>query len=175
MLLLITGKKNPILRSKNKEIKIITPNIKELISDMFIKMRECKGVGIAAPQIGKNLRLFVIEGLAFEDETRKGLSKFKFEKIDKPNIKNGYAFINPIISKISKPYSDEIEGCLSITKKRGFVKRARRVNISAKNLKGQNFKLHASGFLARVLQHEYDHLQGILISDKWKKIKIKKQ
>ncbi|KKP37091.1 MAG: Peptide deformylase [Candidatus Roizmanbacteria bacterium GW2011_GWA2_32_13] len=136
MLALITGKKNSILRSENKEIKIITPNIKKLALDMFIKMHECKGIGLAAPQIGKN-------------------------------------FINPVINKISKPYNNEVEGCLSIPKQQGLVKRARRVNIRAKNLKGEEFKLQAKGFLARVLQHEYDHLQGVLIADKWHIIKHK--
>ena len=173
MLALITGKKNSILRSENKEIKIITPNIKKLALDMFIKMHECKGIGLAAPQIGKNIQLFIVDGIAFEDESQRGNSKFKFEKIDKPDIKNGYVFINPVINKISKPYDNEAEGCLSIPKQQGLVKRARRVNIRAKNLKGEEFKLQAKGFLARVLQHEYDHLQGILICDKWHIIKHK--
>lgn len=173
MLTLTIGKKNPILRNENKKIEHITQDIKELVLDMFIKMREWKGIGLAAPQIGKNIQLFIVDNIAFKDESRKGLSKYKFDKIDNTNIENGYVFINPIISKTSKPYNNEAEGCLSIPKKYGSIKRAIRVNIKAKNLQGVEFKLRAKGFLARVLQHEYDHLQGILISDKWKEIKIK--
>lgn len=173
MLTLTIGKKNPILRNENKKIEHITHDVKELVLDMFIKMREWKGVGLAAPQVGKNIQLFVVDSIAFKDESHKGVSKYKFDKIDNIDIKNGYVFINPIISKISKPYNDEGEGCLSIPKKYGFVRRACRVNIKAKNLEGKEFKLHSKGFLAKVLQHEYDHLQGILISDKWKEIKTK--
>lgn len=171
MLALVTGRKNKILRNENKKIENITPKIKELILNMFIKMDEWRGVGLAAPQVGKNLQLFIVHKLVFKDESHIGISKYKFKKIEIPDIKNGYAFINPVISKISKPYDNDNEGCLSIPKKYGSVKRAKRVNIKAINLDGKEFKLQAKGFLARVLQHEYDHLQGVLIADKWKEIK----
>lgn len=144
---------NPILREKTKEITDPKdPEIKELIFDMIETLEKSEqAVGLAAPQVGKNVSLCIIQ---FEGKT--------------------YILINPKIK--SKSWSKEIfeEGCLSFPGKFIPVKRSRRVKIEALDRNGNKIVLKADGFLARVFQHEIDHLNGILYIDKEVKIKKKK-
>lgn len=161
---IISGKDNPLLRSKNAAIGRIDERVRDLIGAMEKKMDELKGIGLAAPQVGANLRLFVVDRLAFHKHS----SEWNFEGIPNPDVFHGYAFINPVISVFPKPHESMIEGCLSLPGWQGSVTRSRRIRIKAQNVKGQAFALRARGLLAKVLQHEYDHLQGTLISDTWK-------
>jgi peptide deformylase len=158
------GAKNKILRKKSEPIKEITPDLKDLFPLMVKKMVESKGIGLAAPQIGKNIQLFVIDESAFD----KKFSDWRFEKHIPQKILNGFIFINPEIRTFSPQKQNDIEGCLSLPGKRFNVKRSKKLVLIAQDQDGKKFKLHAKGLLARVIQHEYDHLQGILICDKSK-------
>ena len=139
-----TGKNNPILHKKSLEIKEVNDDIRKLAKNMLKAMNENNGVGLSACQIGKNIRLFVVP---------KELSK-------------KYIFINPNIIKLSKKTNMMKEGCLSLPGVFINIKRAKSIKIKALNENGEEFKLKAKGLLARVIQHENDHLNGILITDK---------
>lgn len=147
----IVKEQNKILRNKLKEVKEITPDIKALISGMKKTMAEVRGVGLAANQVGKNLRIFVID-----------------ENLAKQNGAPS-AYVNPEITEYSKDSVEMEEGCLSLPDYWHQIKRAKKIKIKAFDENGKKIKLKARGFLARVLQHEYDHLQGILIRDKAEK------
>jgi len=148
---------NPILKREAEEIKE-GEDIKDLISDMFDTMDHANGVGLAAPQINKGIRLFVIDSsLMLDDESEeKGIRR---------------AFINPIILD---EYGDEFsfeEGCLSIPDVRAEVIRPEKLTIEYFD---ENWKLKEEefdGMTARVIQHEYDHLEGILFVDYIKGLK----
>ena len=145
-ILKIITQPNPILRKKSVEInpKITkTLDFKTLISAMAKTMIKTDGVGLAAPQIGKNIRLVVI------------------------NSKNGVlCLINPKFTK--KSWARELgqEGCLSIPGIFGVVKRHKKVSLTYYDQDGKKIKLTAEGMMARVIQHEVDHLDGILFIDK---------
>ncbi len=142
---------DPILRKKSAEISqkdISSQKIKELFSDMGKTMLESDGVGLAAPQIGKNIRLCVI------------------------NTKNELkCLINPRITKKSWAREWGEEGCLSIPNVFGKVKRHKKIACQYIDLDGKQAKLSADGLLARVIQHEIDHLDGVLFIDKARDIK----
>ena len=143
----IVKEPNRILHKSLKEVKLITPEIKALISDMREKMVEAKGVGLAANQVGKDLAVFVIDTALAQE--------------------NGVpdAYINPEITEYSKDTAELEEGCLSIPEYWTQIKRAKKIKLKALDENGKKIKIKARGFLARVLQHEYDHLQGVLIKD----------
>ena len=138
---------NPILRNISKEIPEITPEIRELVPEMFETMYKNIGVGLAAPQIGRNIRLFVVD-------VREG---------DEPSKR---VFINPVIINRSKHKVKLEEGCLSLPDIAANVSRPDSITVKALNLEGEEFVLEADGFLARCIQHEYDHLEGIVFTDK---------
>lgn len=134
---------NPILRKKSQEIAEITPEIKRLILDMQETMKAAKGVGLAAPQVGQNIRLCLIN-------TEKG----------------PLALLNPKITWKSLRTETEEEGCLSCPNVWLPVKRSKIVYVKALSEDGQSLSFKAKGLFARVIQHEFDHLDGILIVDK---------
>jgi len=134
---------NKILREKTESVKEINKEIKELVNEMKKIMKENKGVGLAANQIGKNLSIFVAE--------------------DKNKI---YTFINPKIIKFIGQEKIMEEGCLSVPRTWGQIKRYPGVLIEYQDLWGKNKKLKAKGLLAQIIQHEMDHLNGILFIDK---------
>jgi peptide deformylase len=138
------GENNPILRKKSQPIKKIDEGILKLAKDMIETMNKSDGIGLSACQIGKNLRIFV-------------LSKELCEK---------QIFINPKIIKISKKTDIIEEGCLSVPGVYLPIKRATSLKIKALDENNKEFKLTAKDLLARVIQHELDHLNGILIVDK---------
>jgi peptide deformylase len=144
---ILTGEKNPILRQKSIPVAHLTKEIHDLISQMKIIMEKNNGVGLAAPQIGHNLRIIICE---LDD---------KF-----------YAFVNPEIIKISQKNVVMEEGCLSLPDTYGEVLRPDKIILRALNPDGKKIKLKAFGLLARVIQHEIDHLDGILFIDKAKNI-----
>jgi peptide deformylase len=145
-----------ILRKKAEPVEEVTDEIRELVREMFVTMEEEDGVGLAAPQVGRSIRLFVVKA---DDHVER-------------------AFINPQIIATSQEVCSYEEGCLSIPKMYEDVVRPERVTVQARNEKGRRFTLEAEGFLARVIQHEYDHLDGILFIDRIpteKKIKIEQK
>ncbi len=148
------GSKPIRLRAK-KISDIQSTHIKKLIKDLRDTMRYNNLVGIAAPQIDKSLRAFVIE-----------IRETKYRKKMKPDLLR--VFINPHIISHSKRMVSDYEGCGSVASTNIFgpVKRYLSVVVQAQNQQGENFKYKASGFLARVIQHEMDHLNGIVFIDK---------
>ncbi|PJE57652.1 MAG: peptide deformylase [Candidatus Portnoybacteria bacterium CG10_big_fil_rev_8_21_14_0_10_38_18] len=137
------GENNPILRQKSQPIAEIDESILNLIKDMIETMFKLDGVGLAACQVGKNIQLFVVN----------------------PKLSKKYIFINPEIIKISKKTEAMEEGCLSLPNVFIKIKRARSLKIKAIDENGKQFKLKAKDMLARVIQHEIDHLNGKLIVD----------
>lgn len=148
----ILTSEHPSLRQKAKRIKKIDPALQKLIDDMIATMEDAPGQGLAATQIGVGLRVIVIDALTGEDES-------KDEKPVKMQL------INPEITQREGEQVGE-EGCLSIPGFVGIVKRSLRVTVKAQNRKGKEVKIKASHNLARVLQHEIDHLDGVLYTDR---------
>ena len=137
------GKNNPILRKKSLEIKEVNDDIRKLVQDMIETMDKSDGIGLAACQVGKGLRIFVLPK----------------ELCDKQ------VFINPEIIKMSKDVDIVEEGCLSLPGVFLPIKRAKLLKIKAVDENGKKFKIKTEGLLARVIQHEFDHLNGVLITD----------
>ncbi|HBG48931.1 MAG TPA: peptide deformylase [Cyanobacteria bacterium UBA9971] len=139
---------NNILRTPSKEVHKISAKIQKLIDDMFDTMYANNGVGLAAPQVGYNYRIFVLDDSGEKEQPR-------------PKV-----FINP---KIIKKHGaiNSYEGCLSFPDVYINVRRCENVIIKAKDIKGRPFTLEATGgiLLARAIQHEYDHLEGNLFID----------
>ena len=149
---------SPVLRKVAQEIDKDYPNFEKFMSDMWETMYYSDGVGLAAPQVGKSIRLFVIDGSPFEEDEPK-LKDFK--KI----------FINAKITERSKDEFTFNEGCLSIPLLREDVIRPTKIRIEYYD---ENFNFYDEwfdGLIARVIQHEYDHLEGILFTDKLAPIK----
>ncbi|MCI5606453.1 MAG: peptide deformylase [Treponema sp.] len=144
MLLEITKLGEEILREKAQPVAEVNDEIRQLAEDMFETMIEADGVGLACPQINKNLRMFVVIA---DDDVRR-------------------VFINPQIIKTSEELGDYDEGCLSIPQVYETIRRPVRVTVQALNEKGKPFTLEADGLLARIIQHEYDHLEGIVFIDR---------
>lgn len=144
MVLNITKLGEDVLRQVAKPVEEVNDEIKQLAQDMFDTMIEADGVGLAAPQIGKSLRMFV---LIADDDVRR-------------------VFINPQIIKTSEERSDYDEGCLSIPQVYETINRPKYVTVQALNENGKPFTLEAEGLLARIIQHEYDHLEGMLFIDR---------
>jgi peptide deformylase len=141
---------DPVLRQKAKDIE---PNIDilALVEDKFETMNAANGVGLAAPQIGKSIRLFVVDGRVIEDEP--GMDDFK------------KVFVNPImIEELGTPWEYE-EGCLSIPNIREKISRKERLTIKYMD---ENWNPHEEtfdGLKARIIQHEYDHIEGKMFVD----------
>jgi len=145
MLKIQTGQNNPILRKKSRSIEKIDEEIKLLAKNMTEIMIKNNGIGLSACQVGKNIRMFVI------------LSELSPDK---------QVFINPEIIKLSKKTDVIEEGCLSLPNIFVPVRRAKSLKIKALDENNKEFKLKAKDLLARTIQHETDHLNGILITDK---------
>lgn len=137
------GANSPILKKESHPINKIDGEILNLIKDMQETMNEVDGVGLAACQIGKNIRLFVIN----------------------PDLSKNCVFINPEIIKMSKKTETLEEGCLSLPNVFIPTKRAKSLKIKAIDEKNEQFKIKAKDILARAIQHEMDHLNGKLITD----------
>jgi peptide deformylase len=141
---------DPVLRKKTEEIDIEMPELKQLIADMFETMYAANGVGLAAPQVGKAVRLFVIDSSRMEDEEDPGFKR---------------AFINPEILEESEEEWKFEEGCLSIPGIREKVDRPEEIRIKYidDNLVPRDEIFN--GIAARIIQHEYDHIEGVLFTD----------
>lgn len=148
MVINIIQEPHALLHQKLSKINPITSEIAALAEEMKRKMVQWEGVGLAANQVGKNLQLFVIlESLAEENKL--------------PTV-----FINPEITEYSPETDEQEEGCLSLPGYFFLVPRAKKIKIKALDLNGRKIRFKARGFLARVLQHETDHLNGLLIKDR---------
>ena len=159
MILPILPYGNPILKAKALEINKSYPKLKDIIKNMWETMYSANGVGLAAPQIGLSIRIFVIDTFPFSEQEE--LSKK--ESIELSSFKK--VFINPKIIEENGEDWDFNEGCLSIPDIREDISRKESIKI---NFLDENFvskNLILSGIKARVVQHEYDHLEGILFTD----------
>ena len=134
---------NPILYKKSVKIEKFDNNLKKFADDLAVTMKYKDGVGLAAPQVAKNIRIIVVM------------------------IKDGpIVFCNPIIFKKSQSMEWGEEGCLSIPNTFGEVKRHKEISVKFQDIKGNEKTVNAKGLFARIIQHEVDHLDGILFIDK---------
>lgn len=145
---------DPILRTKAKRIKTFDANLRKLAADMLETMHANAGVGLAAPQIGLSMRLLVAEYAPDKEEIEAGERGFKV------------ALCNPEIVKSSDETESMVEGCLSIPGWIGEVPRHVSVTVKAQTPEGKEVRLKADHYFARVLQHEIDHLNGVLFTDR---------
>jgi len=141
---------DPVLRKKGENIEKGSIDVKQLAADMFETMEAANGIGLAAPQIGKSLRMFVVDGTPIEDEDMEGFR---------------LVFINPeILDEFDTPWAFE-EGCLSIPDVREDVTRNSKLRMKWFDEEWQAHEAEFDGMKARIIQHEYDHIEGILFTD----------
>ncbi|MBI5300974.1 MAG: peptide deformylase [Chloroflexi bacterium] len=157
---------HPVLRQKAKKVKRVDASTQKLIDDMFDSMREARGLGLAAPQIGVGLRVLVIE--MPEDETDDSVQALPRDHRKVEYSGQQIALVNPEIVKAEGEQFGE-EGCLSIPGYVGMVRRAMKVTVKGLDRKGKETRIKGEGLLARALQHEVDHLDGILFTDRLEK------
>ena len=147
-----TGIDNKILRAKNEEIKVIDPDLKDFAEDLLDLMYEYDGVWLAAPQIGKNIRMIAIT-------TRKETKKW-------PELTNEEVMINPVITEVSDEMVVSEEACLSLPNIVWDVKRHKNIVVEYKNIEWFKKKKKLKNYNAFIIQHELDHLDWILFVDK---------
>jgi len=146
---------NPVLRRKARKVNQFGKELQRLIDDMVETMRSAPGVGLAAPQVGISQRVIVVE---FGDEQDENIP---------PKL---YVLVNPEITRFSSETTVGMEGCLSIPGILGDVERSDIITIKGYNRYAQPFKIKAEGWLARIFQHEVDHLNGVLFTDRAEKV-----
>ena len=155
-LLKIETLKNPILRQKARPVKTIDADLQELIENMIETMREANGVGLAGPQVSQPLRLTVVETLPKKDSDGNVIE----------DSRELFVLINPKIIARSRKMVDGIEGCLSIPGWIGEASRHERIRVRALDRRGNKISLNLKGWTARIVQHEIDHLDGVLFIDR---------
>jgi peptide deformylase len=141
---------NPVLRRKARKVTDFGPELQTLIDDMVETMRAAPGVGLAAPQVAEPLQVIVVEYGDDEDENVP------------PKL---YTLVNPQITRASPEMVEGTEGCLSIPGIVGEVERHEAITVKGQNRRGQPVTVKARGWLARIFQHEIDHLEGVLFTD----------
>ena len=166
MILPIVAYGNPVLKKEAKNITQDYPELDQFIYNMWETMYEARGVGLAAPQVGVGIRLFVVDASPFAEDEE--LSEEEKEQL------NGFkkVFINPELEESGEEWAFN-EGCLSIPEVREDIYRQEKIHITYYD---ENFKEHQetfTGLPARVIQHEYDHIEGILFTDKLSPLKKK--
>lgn len=162
MVLQVVKYGEPVLRRKGACIERITPDIKQLIADMFETMKAARGVGLAAQQVGRDLQLCVIDIREVTD--RPSTLKLDGKEAD-PNEFMPLTLINPTFTQHGAPVAGP-EGCLSFPEVYADIERPPEIDVTAQNEKGETLRFYCGGLLARAIQHEYDHLQGILFIDR---------
>jgi peptide deformylase len=162
MILPILEYGDPILRAKGKPIDIMDDRIRELAANMIETMHAANGVGLAAQQVGEALQLTVLDVSLVED--RPSTLKVDGKDVD-PKVAMPLVLINPEI-ELHGATETGVEGCLSFPEITGDIERANTVIVRAQTLEGGTIEIEASGFLARAIQHEGDHLNGILFIDR---------
>jgi peptide deformylase len=161
MILPIVAYGDDVLKKKAQEISPDYPELKQLISDMFETMYNSKGVGLAAPQIGKSIRLFIVDASPFAEE-EEDLSHLKnFKKV----------FINAQLKKEEGEEWVFNEGCLSIPGIREDVYRKPKILLQYQDENFNQYEEYFEGIAARIIQHEYDHIEGILFIDRLNPLK----
>lgn len=153
---------DPVLRRKAKKVTTFDKDLQVLIDDMIETMRAAPGVGLAAPQVGVSQRVIVVEYGEGEEE-------------DENVPKKLYAVVNPEIVEASPERVTGVEGCLSIPRMMGEVERHERIVVKGLNRYGKPVKYKLSGWTARIFQHEIDHLEGILYTDRATSVWIPKE
>jgi peptide deformylase len=144
---------SPVLRTVAKEINADYPDLKQFLDDLFETMYKADGMGLAAPQVGRSIRIFVVDGTSLEE--------------DEPSMKDfKKTFINPKILELDGESMVMNEGCLSLPKLREDVNRHNKLKIRYYDENFNFFEEEFEGLKARVIQHEYDHLEGVLFIDK---------
>jgi peptide deformylase len=163
MILPIVQYGDPVLRTRGKPVEQIDDQIRELAANMLETMYAASGVGLAAQQVGEALQLAVLDISPVEDRP----STLKIDGKNVPDAKSAMplVLINPEV-ELQGETEVGIEGCLSFPEITGEVERAQSVWVRAQTLNGDMIELEAGGFLARAIQHEHDHLQGILFIDR---------
>ena len=146
---------DPVLKRKARAVNKFDKDLQNLLEDMVETMREAPGVGLAAPQIGLSDRIIVVEYYQHEEDE---------ENEEAP--KKVWAMINPEIVKSSEETLMGVEGCLSIPGLLGEVERHAAVQVKGLNKHGKPMKVKAEGWLARIFQHEIDHLNGVLFTER---------
>ncbi len=139
-----------VLREKSRKVTRFSDELRALADDMVETMRSSNGVGLAAPQVGVLQRLIIVETPEDEDE---------------PGSGELHIVVNPKLIRVSEELVDGLEGCLSIPGYVGEVTRHETVVVKGQDVRGRKIRVNATGFLARVLQHEIDHLEGVLFVD----------
>jgi peptide deformylase len=162
MILPILQYGDPILRAKGKRIEQIDDRIRELAANMIETMHAAHGVGLAAQQVGEDLQLTVLDVSAVED--RPSMLKVDGTDVD-PKTAMPLVLINPEIELLGETEVG-VEGCLSFPEITGDIERAQSVIVRAQNLEGDTIEFEAGGLLGRAIQHEHDHLHGILFIDR---------
>ena len=147
----ITHFPEEVLRKSAQPVDTFDEDLQTLIADMIETMREAPGVGLAAPQIGVSRRVIVVEFGSEDDETIP---------------KQLYVVVNPEIEKLSEETLGGIEGCLSVPGVVGEVDRAEVVTVRGQDASGKKIRIRAQGWLARIFQHEIDHINGVLYTDR---------
>ena len=142
---------DPVLKKVAEEVADFGSNLHKLIDDMFETMYDAHGVGLAAPQIGKSIRLFVVDATPFDTPETKDFKK---------------VFINAYILESDGPLEGFEEGCLSIPGIRRDVKRPTKIKLQYQDETGAKHEEWFDGLKARVIQHEYDHIEGVLFTDR---------
>lgn len=156
---------HPVLREKGKRIEKITPEIQELIADMVESMYDARGVGLAAQQVGKALQLAVID--VREATDRPSTLELNGKEADPASIMP-LVLINPEWTPVNDPVEGP-EGCLSFPEIYADITRPETIDVTTTNEKGETLKFRCGGLLSRAIQHEYDHLQGVLFIDRMEK------
>lgn len=147
---------DPVLRRKARSVTTFDKKLQTLIDDMIETMREAPGVGLAAPQIGLSERLIVVE--YYENE--------EAEEAEDEAKKKVWVMLNPEIVKASEEKVLGVEGCLSVPNLVGEVERHEAIQVKGLNRRGQPMRVKASGWLARIFQHEIDHVNGVVFTDR---------
>jgi peptide deformylase len=153
---------DPILRAKGKRIEKLDDRIRELAANMVETMHAANGVGLAAQQVGEALQLTVLDVSEVED--RPSTMRLNGEEVD-PKTAMPLILLNPQLT-LGKKTSRGTEGCLSFPEITGEIERSESVVARAETLEGKSIEIEATGLLARALQHEVDHLNGILFIDR---------
>ena len=159
---------NPILKRKSKPIEKVNSEVKKIMDEMLKTMYREKGIGLAAPQVSINKRIIVMDV-----SPRPGLKRYQEEKNKEKQVvkQNPIQMANPEITWISEKKETDQEGCLSIPNFMGDVTRPSSCKVKYLDKNGESKELHAEGLLARCIQHEVDHINGILFIDHLSKIK----
>lgn len=156
---------DPLLRIPAKEVTLITPDIRELLENMFATLKVARGVGLAAQQVGRTEAVLVLDVPPDYDVDDEGETRLN------PDVQMPMAIINPRLVKASRSTETCEEGCLSFPEITGAVKRAWEVEVEYLDLDGTRKTVVMRGFMARAIQHEMDHLQGKLFVDRFSHVK----